>query len=441
MNSPILPVEKFSALSEQEKNNIIYRNTLDTQKVLADVIMPMADVMRNNTLQALKDYSLKFDKNVPEPLMLTRKHLQAAHEKVHKEKPQVLKAFEKAYQNIYAFHKRQIPQGFETEISANRLGYKFIPFDSVALYVPGGLALYPSTVLMGITPAAIAGVEDIVLLSPPSANGMVADIVQSVAYIAGAKRILQAGGAQAVFAAAYGIKELDLQPVDYIYGPGNIYVAVAKNYVFSQNLCGIDGFAGPSEVLLIADESAKPSYLANDFLAQAEHDQNAIAVLLVTDEQTAVETVKEIEKAIEERPERKHITEEAVRRNGRILLCDSLEQAVEFSNRFAPEHLEIQTQENDWLLERVKAAGSVFAGDYAPVALGDYFSGTNHILPTNRGARFGSGVSVQSFYRRLTYQVASREGLEISKEPITLMSKEEGLFNEHGYSVLCRFED
>lgn len=433
-------IEKLAALSEQEKKEILYRNTLDTEKVLNEVILPMAAAMHENPYQKLCDYTLRFDKAVPEPFVLERSDLQKAFDNVHKENPQVLAAFEKAYRNIYDFHKKQIPQGFESEIAHNRLGYKFIPFDSAALYVPGGKALYPSTVLMGITPAALAGVQDILLLSPPSQDGEVHKIVQAVAYLAGARRLLQAGGAQAIFAAAYGVPQLDIAPCDYIYGPGNIYVAVAKNYVFSHNLCGIDGFAGPSEVVIIADKSAHPQYLAHDLLAQAEHDENALALLLITDEEVARATIREIEKAVDARPERKDITLAAMRRNGRFLLCQNLEEAVEFSNRFAPEHLEIQTQENDWLLSRVRSAGSVFVGDFAPVALGDYFSGTNHILPTNRGARFGSGVSTQSFYRRVTYQIASKEGLELAKESITLMSKEEGLFNEHGYSVLTRFE-
>lgn len=435
----MITIKNLFDLTALEKEAILYRKGLDVTATLNDVVIPMAKQMQQQTWQKLQDYTLQFDRHIPQPFVLERKDLKKAYVKMQQEKPQVLKAFEQAYQNIFDFHKLQVPQNFESEVAHNQLGLKFVPFDSVALYVPGGKALYPSTVLMGITPAAIAKVENILLLSPPSANGQVSLIVQAVAYLAGVQRLLQAGGAQAIFAAAYGVKELEIPPVDYIYGPGNIYVAAAKNYVAAQNLCGIDGFAGPSEVIVIADDSANPLYLANDLLAQAEHDENAVAILLVTDKQIAQQTIKEMEKAILQRPDRQHITREAMVRNGKILVCENLQQAIDFSNNFAPEHLEIQTKQNDWVLQNITSAGSVFVGDYAPVALGDYFSGTNHILPTNRGARFGSGVSVLSFYKRITYQIASREGLEFSKDPITIMSKEEDLFDQHGYSVLSRF--
>ncbi|MBN8223120.1 MAG: histidinol dehydrogenase, partial [Spirochaetes bacterium] len=211
-----------------------------------------------------------------------------------------------------------------------------------------------------------------------------------------------------------------------------------------ENLCGIDSFAGPSEVVIIADDSAKPRYVAHDLMAQAEHDENAQAILITTSAALAEKTAGEILASLAKRDDdekRKKITLEAIRRNGRVLLVDSLDEAAAISNRYAPEHLEIQTRENDAVLAKIRAAGSVFVGDYAPVAAGDYYSGTNHILPTMGGARFTSGVSVYSFYRRMTWQKLTRAGLEAAKDAISLMSKAEGLFAEHGYSVLTRFED
>jgi histidinol dehydrogenase len=297
---------------------------------------------------------------------------------------------------------------------------------------------------MGVLPARIAGVKDITLLTPPEPQTRrVADIVLAMAHLAGATRVLQAGGAQAIFAAAYGIEAIGLEPVDFIYGPGNVYVSAAKIHVAGENRCGIDSFAGPSEVVIIADDSANPRYVAHDLMAQAEHDENAQAILLTTSSKLAEATEKEVSASLERRSEderRRQITLESIRRNGRIILVSNLDEAIAISNRYAPEHLELQTRENERLLAMVRAAGSVFVGDYAPVAAGDYYSGTNHILPTAGAARFSSGVSVYTFYRRITWQKLSAEGLSRGKDAIAVMSEAEGLFAEHGYSVLARFE-
>ncbi|MES0491353.1 MAG: histidinol dehydrogenase [Leptospirales bacterium] len=437
-----IQIDYLSNIDNEEKKAIIYRSSLELGKVMSEVIEPLAADLREQTKEKILKYTEKWDKTRPDPLVLTQDDLKNIYNKLNKERPEVIAAFASAAENITEFHKQQIPVPLETQVGANKLGLKFVPFDRVALYVPGGKARYPSSVLMGIIPAKIAGVKDITIISPPDpATGKTPEVVQAIAHMAGADRIVQAGGAQAVIGMAYGIPEEEVQPVDFIYGPGNVFVAAAKNFVFSNNLCGIDSFAGPSEVLIISDETANPAYLAHDLLAQAEHDENASAILLTTSIKSANETVEHIEKALQSRNERRKITSEAMERNGRILVVDSLEEAIEFSNLYAPEHLEIQTKEDETILSKITAAGSVFVGPHAPVAVGDYFSGTNHILPTNRGARFSSGVSVHTFFRRITYQYVSREGLEASKDPITIMSKEEGLFDEHGYSVLARFEN
>ncbi|MDH4199146.1 MAG: histidinol dehydrogenase [Spirochaetia bacterium] len=437
----LLPILKLSDLPLQEKQNIVCRKSLDLTDILNDVVHPVGNDLKNDTRKKLLEYSGKWDRCRPDPLVVTKQEMKDSYASMLDTKYDAIKSFEEAKVNITLFHERQKPQNIETTISKNKLGMKFVPFDKVALYVPGGKALYPSTVLMGVIPAKIAGVRDITIISPPNPQtGKVPEIVKAIAHISGADRIVQAGGAQAVIAMAYGIPEENIAPVDYIFGPGNKYVAAAKNYVFSNNLCGIDSFAGPSEVLIIADHTANPWYLAHDLMAQAEHDEDASAILLCTSEKIAGETVLFMEKALSGRKERETITRNSIQKNGKILIVPSLDEAIEFSNEYAPEHLEIQTEKDDFVLEQITAAGSIFCGPYAPVAIGDYFSGTNHILPTNRAARFASGVSVHSFFRRITYQTVSREGLDLSRIPITHMSKEEGLFDEHGYSVLARFE-
>ncbi len=439
---PILETIELKSLSSKEKLHIIRRSSIKLESILDNVIHPLYKEVCESPLNAIKKYNQKWDGFVADPILLTREDLEKDHAELKKEQPEVLDAFEKAYQNIHEFHSRQKPHGFETNIKGITLGFKFQPFDSVALYVPGGKALYPSTVLMGSIPASIAGVKNITVITPPDPkNKIVSKVVRAISYMGGVDYLLQSGGAQSILAMLTGIEELNLDQVDFVYGPGNKYVAAAKLFASSRNLCGIDSFAGPSEVIIIADEKANPRYLAHDLLAQAEHDEDAVSILLCTSEEIAVKTAEELENAIQNRDsDRKEVTMKAIQKNGHIFLVDSLEEAVSFSNDFAPEHLEIQVQNDEEILSKINCAGSIFLGEYSPVALGDYYSGTNHILPTNRAARFSSGVSVHSFYRRITYQKCSKEGLQNAKEFISIMSQVEGLFDEHGYSVLTRFE-
>lgn len=442
--SRLLRTDRYHDLNPTELQQLFARSGLDLSQVREQVIQPLARQFRENAAQALQQAIQKFEGTLPEQLVLGPNELEAAYERVIETQKEVIDAFELAATNIRQFHEAQKQKGFSSEIAGNTLGVNFVPFDRVALYVPGGKALYPSTVLMGVLPARIAGVQDITLLTPPvPETRRVADVVLAMAHIAGATRVLQAGGAQAIFAAAYGIDAIGLNPVDFIYGPGNIYVSAAKIHVAGENLCGIDSFAGPSEVVIIADDSANARYVAHDLMAQAEHDENAQAILLTTSPELAEATEKEITASLDKRSEdekRRQITLESIRRNGRVIIVSGLDEAMAISNRYAPEHLEIQTRENDRLLSLVRAAGSVFIGDYAPVAAGDYYSGTNHILPTAGGARFTSGVSVYTFYRRITWQKLTAEGLRRGKDAIAVMSEAEGLFAEHGYSVLTRFE-
>lgn len=443
-HAELMRVENYAELPAAGREALFARAGLDLEAVRRETIDPLAFAFRQNAEKALQAAAQTYEGFVPDPLFLGKAELAAAAERFTAAEPQVMAAFRSAHANILAFHSRQKQADFESEIAGNTLGMKFMPFDRVALYVPGGKARYPSTVLMGVTPARIAGVGHITVLTPPDpVTRRVPDVVLAMAHLAGADRVLQAGGAQAVFAAAHGLAAHEFLPVDFIYGPGNIYVSAAKTYVAGQNLCGIDSFAGPSEVLIIADETANARYVAHDLMAQAEHDENAQAILLTTSPALANKVGEEIVAALERRSDderRKAITLEAIRRNGRVLVVASLEQAMEISNRYAPEHLEIQTAVNDAMLAQVRAAGSVFVGDHAPVAAGDYYTGTNHILPTVGGARFASGVSVYTFYRRITWQRLTEAGLGKGKDAISEMSRAEGLFAEHGYSVLTRFE-
>lgn len=444
----LLRKDRYRDLTPDQKQELFSRQGLDLAAIHNDLIVPLAAAFRANSYQALENAIRRFEaippRPLPDPLVLGADDLAAAFARVREKEGETIAAFTKAAENIRAFHEAQKLGGFSTEIAGNLLGVNFVPFDRVALYVPGGKALYPSTVLMGVIPARIAGVSDITLLTPPvPESGRVSDIVLAVAHLAGATRVLQAGGAQAIFAAAYGVPELGLEPVDFLYGPGNIYVSAAKIYAAGQNLCGIDSFAGPSEVVIIADDSANARFVAHDLMAQAEHDENAQAILITTSHALAEATEKEILASLARRDDeekRKQITLAAIRRNGRILLVEDLAEAIAIANRYAPEHLELQTRDNESLLQRVRAAGSVFVGDYSPVAAGDYYSGTNHILPTAGTARFASGVSVYTFYRRITWQKLTRDGLARGKDAIATMSRAEGLFAEHGYSVLTRFE-
>ncbi|HNE20221.1 MAG TPA: histidinol dehydrogenase, partial [Turneriella sp.] len=278
--SRLLRTDRYNDLNPTELQQLFARSGLDLSQVREQVIQPLARQFRENAAQALQQAIQKFEGTLPEQLVLGPNELEAAYERVIETQKEVIDAFELAATNIRQFHEAQKQRGFSSEIAGNTLGVNFVPFDRVALYVPGGKALYPSTVLMGVLPARIAGVRDITLLTPPvPETRRVADVVLAMAHIAGATRVLQAGGAQAIFAAAYGIDAIGLNPVDFIYGPGNIYVSAAKIHVAGENLCGIDSFAGPSEVVIIADDSANARYVAHDLMAQAEHDENAQAIL------------------------------------------------------------------------------------------------------------------------------------------------------------------
>ena len=398
------------------------------EKTVADII---ADV-RENGDAALMGYTKKFDKAELTSVEVTPEEMQEALKEAD---PKLVEILEKAAKNIEAFHRHQLRDGFVIKGEDGIvLGQRVLPLDRVGVYVPGGTACYPSTVLMNCIPAKLAGVREIVLTTPPSSDGTISPDILAAAKIGGADRIIKAGGAQAVAALAYGTETVPR--VDKIVGPGNAYVAEAKKQVFGQ--VAIDMIAGPSEILVIADDTANAEFVAADMLSQAEHDAMASAVLVTTSADFAEKVAVEIDRQVKALP-RCDIACKSLDDNGKIILADSLEQAVEISNALAPEHLELCVEKPFETLEKVKNAGSVFLGNFCPEALGDYFAGPNHTLPTLGTARFSSPLSVDDFIKKTAFTYYTPEALARIGGDITYFAEKEGL-GAHARSVAVRLE-
>ena len=369
---------------------------------------------------ALRYYAEKFDGGAPERFELSKEEKRAAVARVSEEYKAMLR---RAAANIREFHERQKRDGFcYTRPDGTVLGQKITPIERVGIYVPGGTASYPSTVLMNAIPAKVAGVKEIVMTTPSSRGGGIRDEIVAAAEIAGVDRIFLAGGAGAVAALAFGTESFPR--VDKITGPGNIYVALAKKLVFGT--VGIDMVAGPSEILVLADESADAGRVAADLLSQAEHDRLASAVLVTTDESLAREVSKRVEEKLSLLP-REEIARASIENNGKIILADSLADAVRASNEIAPEHLELYVKEPLELLEKITAAGSIFLGGNTPEAAGDYVAGPNHTLPTSGSARFSSPLSVDDFVKKSSYLCYTEEGFKNAINDIIMFAESEGL--------------
>ncbi|PJZ45323.1 histidinol dehydrogenase [Leptospira brenneri] len=395
-------------------------------------ILPILEAVRTRGDKALMEFTEKFD-GIKLSSVTTNPHsVQTNIDSKTKE------AFLRAKSNIEAFHEAQKRESWSKTIDGNRLGVKYTPIPSLSVYAPGGKALYPSSVLMGVIPAKIAGVGNIQLITPPQKNGL-PEILIWLCQILGVNRIVTVGGAQGIAAAAYGTETIPKS--EFVVGPGNAYVAAAKSYLAGQGLIGIDSPAGPSEVCIIADSSANPKWIACDMLSQAEHGEDSSAILLTTDEDFAKQVSEELEKAFIERPKRLEMKQTSIYKNSAILVFPSLEDCIWFSNELAPEHLEIQTRDNESVFAKIEHAGSVFIGPYSPVAMGDYISGTNHILPTARGSRIYSSLGVDTFLKRVTFQEVTKESLKNLYPFVKLMSELEGLDEEHGTSVKVRTEE
>lgn len=382
----------------------------------------VTDIIKNvraNGDEALKEYGEKFDGVTLDNLKVTDSQIEEAFNQVN---PAVIKALEKAADNIRSFHKLEIGESFEDNPSNGVIrGTKVTPLSAVGIYVPGGTAAYPSSVLMNAIPAKIAGVENIIMVTPPQKNGL-NQAVLAAAKIAGVDRIYQVGGAQAIAALTYGTESIP--QVDKITGPGNAYVATAKRDVYGQ--VDIDMIAGPSEIGILADDSASAKDVAADLLSQAEHDVNARASLITNSEKLATAVSKEVEDQLKVLP-REVIARQAIENNGFIYLVDTIDLMIDLMNAVAPEHLEIQLENAYDYISKIKNAGSVFLGKYASEPLGDYLAGPNHILPTGGTARFSSPLGVWDFQKRIQYLQYSAEALLADSADVTVLAREEGL--------------
>ncbi len=422
--------------NESKKNileNLLKRIPNNYGKFEAAVNDILADIKENGD-KALFDYTKKFDKaDINESnLIVTQAEIEKAYTQVDAGLIDVIK---KAIVNIRSYHEKQKQYSwFDSKPDGTILGQKITPLARVGVYVPGGKAAYPSSVLMNVIPAKVAGVEQIIMCTPPDKEGNVYPTTLVAAHEAGVDVIYKAGGAQAVAAMAYGTKSIP--KVDKIVGPGNIYVALAKKAVFGY--VSIDSVAGPSEIMVIADESANPRFVAADLLSQAEHDEMASAILVTTSEDIACKVSNEVDNFVKQLS-RKEIIQQSLDNYGYILVADSMEEAVEVANDIASEHLEIVTQNPFDIMTKIKNAGAIFLGDYSSEPLGDYFAGPNHVLPTNGTAKFFSPLSVDDFIKKSSIISYSKNALEAVHTDIETFANAEYL-TAHANSIHVRFE-
>lgn len=408
---------------------VLKRAREDLSSTLA-LVKPIVEDVKNRGDSALREYTQKFDEVIPPKSFVLE--ISKLNPKID---PKLKTALVKAAKNIRNFHKIQIPENKEIIIHGNKLGILHTPVESVSVYAPGGKALYPSTILMGVIPAKLAGVKNIQIVTPPRKGALPGGLI-AAAKIAGADRIVMAGGAQGIAAVSYGTESIPSS--EFVVGPGNKFVTAAKVYLSGQGVIGIDSPAGPSEVLIIADDSADPMWVAADLLSQAEHGEDSVAILCTNSLSLAQKVKEEVEKALIERPKRGEMKRKSIEDHGKIFVFSNLEECFVFSNLFAPEHLEIQTKSFKKDLKKVKHAGSVFLGNYSPVAMGDYISGTNHILPTAGAARIYSSLGVSTFLKRVTWQEVSKKSIQSLYQHVKVLSEFEGLDEEHGHSVAIR---
>ena len=403
--------------------------TFNVEAIVTDII---ANVRANGD-KALYEYCEKFDKAKLTALQVTKEEIDEAVAAVE---PSFIAILEKAAANIRKFHSRQVRNSFIiNDEDGIVIGQKIIPVDRAGLYVPGGTAAYPSTVLMDSIPAKIAGVPEVVVVTPPNAQGKINPYILAAASVAGVDKIFKVGGAQAVAALAYGTESIP--KVDKIVGPGNAFVAEAKKQVFGQ--VSIDMIAGPSEILIVADGASDPRHLAADLLSQAEHDKLASAVLVTDSYELAVAVQAELEVQIP-KLERAEIARASIDNNGKIIVADNLKEVIDISNQIAPEHLELCVDNPFDYLDSIRHAGSIFMGRNCPEALGDYFAGPNHTLPTSGMARFSSPLSVDDFIKKTQYTYYTRDALKRVAKDVAAFATAEGL-TAHARSAVIRTED
>ena len=422
----MIKIYKYGEVSNEEvfaRDNIAANVEPAVTAIIADV--------RSRGDEALFEYTARFDKAVLTSLEVSPAEIDEAFETVE---PEFLDILREAAANIRLFHEKQVRNSFVINRDGVVMGQKVTPIERVGLYVPGGTAAYPSTVLMDAIPAKIAGCEQIVITTPPGADGKVNPVILAAAKIAGVDRIFKMGGAQAVAALAYGTRSVPR--VDKIVGPGNAYVAEAKKQVFGR--VAIDMIAGPSEILVVADATADPRHVAADLLSQAEHDKMASAVLVTDDADFALAVQAELEAQIPLLP-RAAIARASIDNNGKIIVADTLMKAIDIANEIAPEHLELCVDNPFDYLDAVKHAGSIFMGKHCPEALGDYFAGPNHTLPTSGTARFSSPLSVDDFVKKSQFTYFTKDALGKVADKVACFAEKEGL-HAHARSATIRFQ-
>ena len=423
---------KIMNIENTEIKDILTRD-INLETGVEDIVSGVIENVKQNGDKALFEYCEKFDGAKLELLEVSKEEIEAAYETEDKE---FLSTIELAKKNIHKFHSHQVRNNFViNDTDGVILGQKITPIEKVGIYVPGGTARYPSSVLMNAIPAKIAGVKEIVMVTPPDKDGSIPSYILAAAKIAGVDRVFKLGGAQAVAALALGTESVP--KVDKIVGLGNIFVATAKRKLYG--LVDIDMIAGPSEILVLADGSCNPKYVAADLLSQAEHDKLATAVLITDSEDLAKKVSDELEKQIPELP-RAEIARTSIDDNGKIIIVDNMKKAVEISNIIAPEHLEVCVDDPFELLNLITNAGSIFLGKNVPESLGDYLAGPNHTLPTSGTARFSSPLSVDDFIKKSSFIYYTGDALANVKDDVVRFAEREGL-SAHARAVSKRFEN
>lgn len=426
----MLPITKVDGVSEIELINKLKLRSGEIDKKVNLTVSEIIDNVRANGDNAVLEYTIKFDGKAPEQIEVSKEEIKNSIDICDKD---FITALRNSAQNIIDFHERQKQQSWlDAQENGVILGQRVRGLKRVGIYVPGGTAAYPSSVLMNAIPAKIAGVEEIIMVTPPTKDGKANPNILAAAEIAGVDRVFLVGGAQAVAALAFGTQTIPR--VDKIVGPGNIFVATAKKQLYGT--VDIDMIAGPSEILVVADETANPVFLAADLLSQAEHDELASSILLTTCEDIAKNTVVELEKQLEKLP-RKEIAKKSLEDFGAIIVCKDIDNAVDFANELAPEHLEMCVKNPLEYIGRIDNAGSVFLGDYSPEPLGDYYAGPNHVLPTSGTARFFSPLSVDSFVKKSSFIYYTKDALCSAGNDIIKFAQTEGL-DAHANSVRVR---
>ncbi len=404
----------------------------ETDPKIVEIVTNIINAVKEQGDEAVREFTVRFDGSVPKRTVIEKEELDSYLDIVDDD---FKTALVNAKENIYNFHLRQAQQSWlRTEENGVIMGQRVRGLQRVGIYVPGGTAAYPSSVLMNAIPAKIAGVKEIIMVTPPGKDGSPNPDIMAAAAVAGVDKVFLVGGAQAVAALAYGTEKIP--KVDKIVGPGNIFVATAKKLLYG--VVDIDMVAGPSEILIVADKSAKPAFLAADLMSQAEHDKLASAILLTTSSDIARATAREIDRQIKFL-ERQEIIAESLDKFGEIIVCENLDQAINFANELAPEHLEMCVEEPLKYIGRLDNAGSVFLGNYSPEPLGDYYAGPNHVLPTSGTARFFSPLSVDSFIKKSSFIYYTEAELSKAKDDIVKLADTEGL-TAHANSIKVRFE-